>query len=196
LIRDRLEQAVGAIDWRGDIAETVASGSREFSTGGGGPARSASPLKNRSGGLDESARARRSQPHGGGTAAEGGEKVYRVQGGVLPNASKERFAVGEGGELSIRGDDMLYVNLGQEGRALEFLGRRGDTAVLVEFEVSSEFATTLRTTSVPQRAGRSAPGAAQRVDETRAPDQFGIPSNMFQDLLDSVVPGSVRIRKQ
>ncbi|MBK8239516.1 MAG: RHS repeat-associated core domain-containing protein [Deltaproteobacteria bacterium] len=129
-------------------------------------------------------------------AAEGGEKVYRVRGGTLPNASKERFAVGEGGELSIQGDDMLYINLGQEGRALEFLGRRGDTAVLVEFEVSSEFATTLRTTSVPQRAGRSSPGAAQRVDETRGPDQFGIPSNMFQDLLDSVVPGSVRVRKQ
>ena len=46
------------------------------------------------------------------------------------------------------------------------------------------------------RARRSSPGAAQRVDETRGPDQFGIPSNMFQDLLDSVVPGSVRVRKQ
>ena len=149
-----------------------------------------------SGPLPATARAssagRSKQPAGPGTE----ETVYRVQGGELPNASKERFVVDEGGGLSIQGDDMLHINLGQESRALEFLGRRGETAVLVQFEVSSEFATTLRTTSVPQRAGRSSPGAAQRVDETRAPDQFGIPASMFQHLLDSVVRGSVRTRKQ
>lgn len=36
-------------------------------------------------------------------------------------------------------------------------------------------------------------GGCSLVDVTVAPDQFGIPSNMFDELLQNVVPGSVRV---
>jgi hypothetical protein len=129
---------------------------------------------------------------GAESAARGVETIYRVQGGVLPNASRVRFQLGEAGRVTIAGDDMLFVNLGQEGRALEFLAKRGETAELVRFDVTPEFAARLRAAAVPQRVGRQFPGRPQLVDPTRAPDQFGIPSSMFDDLLNNIVPGTFR----
>ena len=72
--------------------------------------------------------------------------------------------------------------------------RRLDThpAELVRFQVTPEFAARLRTQAVPQRVGRQFPGRPQAVDATRAPDQFGIPSSMFDDLLNNIVPGTFR----
>lgn len=121
--------------------------------------------------------------------------VFRVQGGVLPNASKARFSVDGSGGLSIQGSDMLFVNLGQKGRALEFLAKRGDEATLIQFKVTKQFAAKLRSSAVDQRLGRQYPGLPQRVDATRASDQFGIPSNMFGELLNNIVPNSVRAIK-
>jgi hypothetical protein len=115
-----------------------------------------------------------------------------VQGSVPPNASKVRFQLGEGGSVTIGGDDMLFVNLGQEGRALELLARRGETAELVRFNVTPEFAARLRAEAVPWRIGRQFPGRPQLVDPTKAPDQFGIPSNMFGELINNIVPGTFR----
>jgi RHS repeat-associated protein len=123
-------------------------------------------------------------------AARGGETVFRVQGGVAPNASKVRFLLGADGRVAIAGEDMLFVNLGQEGRALEFLAKRGETAQLVRFQVTAQFAAKLRGTAVPQRLGRQFPGAPQAVDATRAADQFGIPASMFDELLNNIVPGT------
>lgn len=77
-------------------------------------------------------------------AASGAETIFRVQGGAAPNASKVRFRLGTDGSLTITGDDMLFVNLGQEDRALEFLAKRGDTAELVRFQVTPEFAARVR----------------------------------------------------
>ncbi|MDA8021347.1 MAG: RHS repeat-associated core domain-containing protein, partial [Thermoanaerobaculia bacterium] len=125
-----------------------------------------------------------------------GIPTFRVQGGVLPNASKVRFSVDDAGQLSIKGDDMLFVNVNQEQRAVEFLARRGETASLIRFDLSPEFVEKLRKMSVRQNQGRLNPTLPQRVDETVAPDQFGIPSNMFDELLDNVVPGSVRVTTQ
>ena len=85
---------------------------------------------------------------------------------------------------------MLFINVNQETRALEFLARRGEGASLVRFELKPEFVEKLRRLAVPQRAGRQFPGRPQLIDPTRAPDQFGIPSNMFDELLENIIPGS------
>jgi hypothetical protein len=97
------------------------------------------------------------------------------------------------GRVAITGDDMLFVNLGQKQRAVEFLVKRGETAELVQFEVTAEFAAKLRSQAVAQRLGRQYPGRPQVVDEFRARDQFGIPSSWFDELLDNIVPGSFRV---
>jgi hypothetical protein len=90
---------------------------------------------------------------------------------------------------------LLFVGVGKESRALEFLVKRGDSAELVRFEITPEFAARLRAEAVPQRLGRQFPGRPQIVDATRAPDQFGIPSSMFDDLLKNIVPGTFRSGK-
>ncbi|GDY13291.1 hypothetical protein LBMAG53_21690 [Planctomycetota bacterium] len=117
--------------------------------------------------------------------------VFRVQGGVLPNASKIRFALDESGGVTILGDEMLFININQEARALEFLARRGAGASLVRFKIKPEYLDKLRKLAVPQRAGRQYPGRPQAVDPTRAPDQFGIPNNMFKELIENIDRESV-----
>ena len=93
------------------------------------------------------------------SVAPKGTAVFRVQGGVLPSASRIRFALDDAGKIIIRGDDMLFINVNQKTRALEFLARRGEGASLVRFELKPEFVETLRKLAVPQRAGRQFPGS-------------------------------------
>lgn len=125
----------------------------------------------------------------------GGVPTFRVQGGIPPNASKPRLVVDETGGLSITGDDMLFININQEGRALEYLARRGEGACLICFELRPEFVEKLRSTAVEQKEGASNPALPQRVDKNRAPDQYGIPKNLFDDFLKNVVPCSGRVYK-
>jgi RHS repeat-associated protein len=121
-----------------------------------------------------------------------GVLTFRVQGGVPPNVSRARFFLNENGKLAIEGKDMLYINVNQRGRAMSFLARRGEGAKLVEFELKPEFVQKLRDTAVKQREGPRFPDRPQIVDPKQAPDQFGVPKNMFQELLDNVIPGSVK----
>lgn len=116
--------------------------------------------------------------------------MFRVQGGVLPNASKVRFVLDDPGKIAIQGDDMLFINVNQQARALEFLGKRGEGASLVQFQIKPEFLDKLRKLAVDQRVGRQFPGRPQFVDPTRAADQFGIPSSMFDELLQNIIPGT------
>ena len=104
-------------------------------------------------------------------------KVFRVQGGDMPNASKQRFMVDGAGDLSIQGDDMLFVTFDDKARAVQFLQKRGENAELISFNVSSEFANEIRNNAVPQRLGRLNPGSPQQVDQTVTNSSFGIPKD-------------------
>ncbi len=119
------------------------------------------------------------------------ETLYRVQGG----GSKMRFII-ESNKLSIAGEDLLFVNIGQEGRALEFLAKRGDDAVLVKFDIKMSFVDKIRKEAVPQNVGRQNPGKPQIVDPTKASDQFGIPKEYFEELLNNVDSKSVKVIKK
>jgi RHS repeat-associated protein len=121
------------------------------------------------------------------------ETIFRVQGGTLPNASKVRFVINDAGNVSILGRDMLFVNLGQKGRALEFLAKRGENAQLISFEIKAGFAQKLRSIAVEQRLSKLFPGRPIKVDPTKAPDQFGIPSNLFNELQENIIPDSIRV---
>lgn len=120
------------------------------------------------------------------------ETLYRVQGG----GSKIRFLVEAENKLSIAGSDMLFVNIGQEGRAIEFLAKRGDDAVLLKFQVNKSFVNKIRKNAVPQNLGRRNPGKPQVVDPTKAPDQYGIPKEYFEELLQNINPKSVEVIKK
>lgn len=124
-----------------------------------------------------------------GSAAENSfETLYRVQGG----GSKVRMVV-DANKVTIIGEDMLFVNIGQEGRALEFLAKRGDDAILIKVKIDSKFVEKIKKDAVPQRLGRQNPGKPQIVDPTKAVDQFGIPKEYFPELVKSVDPKSVQV---
>ncbi|GEP94445.1 hypothetical protein CCY01nite_07050 [Chitinophaga cymbidii] len=118
------------------------------------------------------------------------EYMYRVQGGI----SKPRFVVDEARQnIGIAGDDMLFINIGQEGRALEFAAKRGEEAVILRMKITKSFADKIRQDAVPQNVGRLNPGKPQIVDPTKAVDQYGLPKEYFDDLLKNIDKKSIEI---
>jgi RHS repeat-associated protein len=118
--------------------------------------------------------------------------VYRVQGGTTKGGtpgSQQRLEITEDGNLKITGKGMLHLNFGDWERAKWWLNNRGPGSYVVIFEVSNEFLDALRELAVPQNLARDFPGFPQ-IDDPAFPDQYGIPSTMFEWLLESVVPGS------
>jgi len=116
------------------------------------------------------------------------DRAYRVQGGD----SKERLLVTLNGNIEIQGNGTLFLNFNQEIRALEFLARRGNHSYIVRFAVKKDFLEFLRDTSVNEREARLYPDRPIRVD-THYLDQFGIHSNLFDELLEHVIPGSAEV---
>lgn len=86
----------------------------------------------------------------------------------------------------------LFINVNQRVTADFFLARRGEGATLIELELKPEFVQKLRETAVKQKVGRQFPDRPQVVDPMQAPDQFGVPSNLFEEFLDNVIPGIVK----
>ena len=122
--------------------------------------------------------------------------LFRVQGGELPNASKRRFVINTQGELSIDGEDMLFVTFNDEARALQFLQKRGENAELIKLTVDKEFIEKIRNLAVDQRLGRINPGLPQQVDKSVTNNSFGIPKELFDELLQNVDQSSIQIIKQ
>jgi hypothetical protein len=75
---------------------------------------------------------------------------------------------------------------------VHFLARRGGCSYLVRFAVRNEFLEFLREASIDEREARLYPDRPIRVD-TQYLDQFGIRSNLFDELLEQVIPGSAEV---
>ncbi|WGX95163.1 hypothetical protein [Nocardioides sp. L-11A] len=116
--------------------------------------------------------------------------VYRVEG-----AANARLTIADSGDVTIHGDAMLYLNFGDEARALEYLAQKqaqpGMTDVgLKSFEVSQSYADSLFDRAVPQRGGAEAP--IQQVDITRTDRSLGLASSEFAELACAILPRSGR----
>jgi hypothetical protein len=112
--------------------------------------------------------------------------VYRVEG--TPNT---RLSIDENGNVNIIGKARLWLNFGQEGRAQEYLAKRVaqgmDGVTIKQFNVTSEFLEQVRAAAVPEAEAGANPGAPIIGDPTKAPDQYGLHSSWFDDLLGNVV---------
>ncbi len=112
-------------------------------------------------------------------------RMYRVQGGNIPNASKERIRLVDG-RYQIDGDDMLYVVFNEKQRAMNFLNKRGDGSYLFDVKVKTDFYQKIRSEAVDQRVGRKFPGKPQQVDRNVSQNSFGIPKEYFDELVRSI----------
>lgn len=116
--------------------------------------------------------------------------AYRVEG--IPN---QRMLISETGEVSLvpGKDQMVWVNFGQEGRATQYLQTKIEKglpgAELKSFEVDSTFLGRVRADAVPEQFARQNPGRPI-ISRDPYPDQFGIPSNYFDDFLNSIKQGT------
>jgi len=123
---------------------------------------------------------------GGGTTT-----VYRVEG-----APNQRIVIDASGNVSLApgNDNMLFLNFGQEGRAAQYYAQKvagGLPDVQIKsFEVDNSFFEQIQNDAVPQEFGRQFPDSPQLVDTTKAPNQYGIPAKYFDQLTNSIVPGS------
>jgi hypothetical protein len=117
--------------------------------------------------------------------------VYRVEG--LPNT---RITIGEGGQVAVQGDQMLFLNFGDKARAEAFLAQRMGQgmpgAQMKSFEVPSSFLDDLRSAAVPESMAKQFPGRPLVVDPTKAADQFGLRPDQIKVLQDAIIQGSGR----
>ncbi|MHB0968392.1 MAG: RHS repeat-associated core domain-containing protein [Thermoanaerobaculia bacterium] len=116
-------------------------------------------------------------------------RVFRVEG--TPNT---RIFISESGNVTVLGDDMLFLNFGSRARAEAFFARRleqGMPSVMIkEFDVPYSFLDDLRAAAVPERLARQFPDRPILVDPTKAPDQFGLRPEQIRALQGAVVQGT------
>ncbi|WP_248817404.1 RHS repeat-associated core domain-containing protein [Frankia sp. AgB32] len=117
--------------------------------------------------------------------------VFRVEG-----PGNERLNISPSGEVAIKGDNMLFLNFGQEARAQSFIERRlaqgFEGTQIKTFQVPTSYVDELRAAAVPESMMRQFPGSPLVVDVNQAVDQFGLRAAHFDDLLDNIIPGSGR----
>ncbi|MCH8512755.1 MAG: RHS repeat-associated core domain-containing protein [Kiritimatiellae bacterium] len=115
--------------------------------------------------------------------------VYRVEG--MPNT---RITIGEGGQVTVQGDQMLFLNFGDKQRAQAFLNQRLGQgmpgAQMKSFEVPASFLDDLRAAAVPESMAKQFPGRPILVDPTKAADQFGLRPDQIKALQEAIIQGS------
>jgi hypothetical protein len=91
------------------------------------------------------------------------------------------------------GDKTIWLNFGQESRASNYFGTKiADGlpgAQLKSFDIDPKFLNEIRSTAVPENLARRNPGSPI-ISRDPYPNQFGIRSDQFQKLRESIKQGS------
>lgn len=116
--------------------------------------------------------------------------VFRVE-----SPGNARLDIDDGGDVSINGDNMLFLNFGDEARAQAFqaqrLGQGFEGTVIKRFDVSQSYYDDLVSRSVPESHARG--NSVINVDTTKTSTSFGLRASEFPGLTCAIVPGSGRI---
>jgi hypothetical protein len=116
-------------------------------------------------------------------------QVHRVE-----SPGNERIAIGPSGDVSIKGDSMLFINVGDRARAETFLTQRLDQGyegtVLKSFDIEKSYAEDLASRAVSERQARMPGVSVIRVDTTKTASSYGLRSSEFAGLQRAILPGS------
>jgi RHS repeat-associated protein len=123
--------------------------------------------------------------------------VYRKQ---TDHPLSKRMSVDSHGNVTLKGKGKLYVNMSDDiAHSRNF--RPGDGEI-VAFDMPASYRDHIRDIAVPQRnPGDFTPGEWKEMlkicpeisDPTKSTDLYGIPSSMFGEFRDAIIPGSGRV---
>ena len=116
--------------------------------------------------------------------------VYRAEGMV-----NQRILI-NGGNVTLQGDKMLFVSLGNAARTEAFLAKRlaqgMSDASIKSFKLSKSFADDVAASAVPERMAARFPNAPLAVDVTKGAGQFGLRATQIEALKKAIIQGSGR----
>ncbi|TKV14563.1 hypothetical protein FDX19_00005 [Citrobacter sp. wls619] len=120
--------------------------------------------------------------------------VFRVQGGVPPNASRLRITVDDFGNPHIQ-PGTLNVSIGDISHAEYFRSLRGGDAEIVSFDIPKWMADFIDESSIPQKFYNSNPlnqgGLAPKIVDITTPGKsYELPSIWGQWLEEVAIPGT------
>ncbi|MDQ3063403.1 MAG: hypothetical protein M3R14_11185 [Acidobacteriota bacterium] len=115
-------------------------------------------------------------------------KVFRVQGGIPPKASKFRIFIGESGEMVVKDKTKLFVTFDDMNRVRVFNGvNRAGKAEVISFEVKTSFVQQVRKFAVPQEKARMFSKLPEISDKTKTNSSFGLPLGWIEQLKASSI---------
>ncbi len=125
--------------------------------------------------------------------------VFRVQGGIPPNASHHRIRVDDAGNPKIQ-NATLNISIGDTKHAEHFKNIRGGDAEIVSFEIPKWLNEFIKENAIPQKGYKTNPlnqkGMAPKiVDPTTPGDSYEFPKVWTKWLEENAVPGSGKVKK-
>jgi len=130
-------------------------------------------------------------------AANGTSTVFRVQGGVMPNASKTLITLDADGNPIIQGGT-LNISIGDASHAQYFQTLRPGSTI-TSFEIPSWMDDFIQENAISQDFYRSNPlnqgGLAPKiVDPTTPGRSYELPAPWGQWLQENAIPGSGKVQ--
>jgi RHS repeat-associated protein len=119
--------------------------------------------------------------------------VYRTQGGVLPNASQHRILFDKNRNITIEGDEMLYITINDKNHQVYFYEKRGGVdkgAYIVSFQIPASLLEEIKINAVPQKQAENFPGRPQISDPSKSGSAYGLPKEYIDKLRAQAIPGS------
>lgn len=116
-------------------------------------------------------------------------KVFRVEG-----PGNTRLDISGSGDVSIKGDAMLFLDFGDEARAQEFLAQRlvqeKEGTVIKSFDVPTSYVDVLRARAMPESMAKQPGASVISVDTTKTASSFGLRSSELPGLQRAIILGS------
>ena len=134
----------------------------------------------------------------GGAAAGDTVTVYRVQGGVMPNASKTLITLDGAGNPIIQ-DGTLNVSIGDGGAHSQYFQALRPGSTVTSFEIPSWMHDLIQENAIPQDFYTSNPlnqgGLAPKITDINTPGlSYELPSPWGQWLQENAIPGSGKVK--
>lgn len=118
-------------------------------------------------------------------------RVFRVE-----SPANARLDISPAGDVTVKGDNMLFLNFGDEARAHQFLDQRlaqgHQDTVIKSFDVPRGYAESVSARALPESMARQPDATIIHVDTTKTPSSYGLRSSEFPELQRSIIPGSGR----